>query len=160
MGNIHEVRNAISTDRYRAAVAKLIADFQPDLFVTLAFNASTTIAAAVKRLSHFHACIDHHLLGSRWQRLEHRRTRYIAVIEHPDSNLHIHVALAVPEERAAQVARLVADRWSLMVPSGSVNVQPVVDPIGLGGYLAKAIQPAHSDCLLISQNAGVIRPAS
>lgn len=150
MANIAPSPLGISTDAYREGVRSLVADSKPSLFITLAFNCETTVEAASKKLRDFQARVDHHLLGHRWQKMTGRRTRYIAVIEHPDTNLHIHVALAVSLDRVKHVEAVTDESWKKLVPSGTTDVKLADNPFGLGRYIAKAIGPTTSDRLLIS----------
>ncbi len=67
------------------------------LFVTLVFNRAITTKGALEALRDFHARVDRKLLGHDWCKRAGRRTRYVAVLENVETNLHIHL-LAVPAD--------------------------------------------------------------
>ena len=85
-----------------------------------------------------------------WAKRVDDRSIYVAVIEHADSNLHIHLALSCAPEHVDQIASAVGGIWKKMVPTGSVKVEDAYDAPGWGQYIAKAITPQTCDLLLTS----------
>lgn len=142
---------AIKTTEYRASIRELVEQQNPALAITLAFNRATTPAAAAQDLRHLHARLDRMVLGPKWATRGEERSRYVAVIEHADTNLHIHVALSCAPQFVEQIACAVAVFWSEMVAAGSVVVKDATDIPGWGRYISKAITPQTSDLLLLSK---------
>jgi hypothetical protein len=135
---------------YRTSIADLVEAENPALAITLAFNRDTTPAAAARDLRHFHARLDRLVLGRFWAKRSDGRSTYVAVIEHAETNLHIHLALSCAPEFVDQIAAAAAGIWKEMIPSGSVKVFDVFDAPGWGRYISKAITPQTCDLLLLS----------
>ncbi len=141
---------AVGTVVYRNAVIDLVEQLHPALAITLAFNRDTTPASAARDLKHLHARLDRMVLGPGWAKRVDDRSTYVTVVEHADTNLHIHLALGCAPEFVDSIASAVPPIWKQMVPSGSVVVEPITDATGWGNYLAKAITPGTCDLLLVS----------
>lgn len=80
--------------------------------------------------------VDRRLLGKKFNELVMRRTAFRGVIEHPESNLHVHLTWAVPLDRCSTFEQVVAPCWSHLVPTGTVSVTPDPDE-GWGRYMTK-----------------------
>ena len=141
---------AVRTTQDRAAIIDLVEHLNPALAITLAFNRDTTPAGAAEDLKHLHARLDRMVLGRLWAKRVDDRSTYVAVIEHVDTNLHIHLALSCAPEHVDQIASAVAGIWKEMIPTGSVKVKDVYDAPGWGRYISKAITPGTSELLLMS----------
>ena len=141
---------AVKTTEYRAAIIGFVARLNPALAITLAFNRDTTLDGAAEDLKHLHARLDRLVLGRLWAKRVDDRSTYVAVIEHADSNLHIHLALSCAPEHVEQIASAVAGIWKEIIPTGSVKVKDAYDAPGGGRYIAKAITPGTSELLLMS----------
>lgn len=141
---------AVRTTQYRASIIDLVEQLKPTLAITLAFNRDTTLAGGAEDLKHLHARLDRLVLGRLWAKRVDDRSTYVAVIEHADTNLHIHLALSCALEHVDQIAAAVAGIWRDMIPTGSVNVQDAFDAPGWGRYISKAITPGTCDLLLTS----------
>lgn len=141
---------AVKTIAYRASIIELVEQLNPALAITLAFNRDTTPAGAARDLKHLHARLDRMILGPKWAKRADDRTTSVAVIEHVDDNLHIHLALSCTPEFVERIAAAVPGIWKEMVPAGSVVVKDASDIPGWGNYIAKAITPQTSDLLLLS----------
>lgn len=141
---------AVKTIAYRAAIIDLVEQLNPALAITLAFNRDTTSAGAGEDLKHLHARLDRMVLGRRWAKRVDDRSTYVAVIEHVDTNLHIHLALSCAPEHVDQIAAAVESIWKEMIPTGSVKVRDAYDAPGWGRYISKAITPWTCDLLLTS----------
>lgn len=144
---IHEL---FPTMRYRKAVVQMIVDFRPNVFITLAFNRDTNLEAARAKLTEFHKRLDKSVFGRNWWRRAESRSAYIAVVEHPDSNLHLHIALRLPPDRFFVVLGCAAKIWGKLVPSGSVAVSETYDVPRLAEYMTKEMFPPSTDRLLFS----------
>jgi hypothetical protein len=81
--------------------------------------------------------IDRLLFGRRFHRSK-IRSSYRGFIEHPDSNIHAHLAWNVPDEFAPIFPEAVPEKWGFLVPGGTVDIQPVSDPATWGRYCVKA----------------------
>lgn len=141
---------AVRTVEYRASIVDLVERLNPALAITLAFNRDTTAAGAAEDLKHLHARLDRMVLGRAWAKRACDRSTYVAVVEHADSNLHIHLALSCAAEHVDQIAAAVGGIWKEMIPSGSVKVRDAYDAAGWGRYISKAITPGTCDLLLTS----------
>ncbi|QDM20159.1 hypothetical protein FIU28_02545 [Tardiphaga sp. vice154] len=88
-------------------------------------------------LNRLHARIDHTLYGSRYHRRPAmRRTGYIGFIEHQNSNIHVHLAWHVPEDRTNEFSEVVTDEWSAIHAIGTIDVKPVRNE-GWANYMIK-----------------------
>lgn len=141
---------AVKTIRFRASIIDLVEQLNPALAITLAFNRDTSLDCAAVDLKHLHARLDRMILGRSWAKRADDRSIYVAVIEHADSNLHIHLALSCRPEHVDQIASAVAGIWKEIIPSGSVKVKDVYDAPGWGRYISKAITLGTSELLLMS----------
>lgn len=141
---------SVKTVAYRASITDHIERLNPALAITLAFNRDTTLDGAARELRHLHARLDRMVLGRSWAKRRDDRSTYVAVVEHVDTNLHIHLALSCAPGFIEQIAAGVASVWSEMVPTGSVVVKPITDAPGWGRYISKGITPQTCDLLLVS----------
>jgi hypothetical protein len=140
---------SVKTTAYRASIIDLVEQLNPALAITLAFNRDTTPACAARDLKHLHARLDRMVLGRSWAKRSDDRSSYVAVIEHVDTNLHIHLALSCAPEFVERFAAAVAGIWNEMVPTGSVEVKRAFDAPGWGRYISKAITPQTCDLILL-----------
>lgn len=143
------IPTSVGAAAYRASITDLVEQLDPALAITLAFNRDTTPAGAARELRHLHARIDRMILGPRWAKRVDDRSTYVAVIEHVDTNLHVHLALSCAPQFVEQIAAAVAGIWKEMVPTGSVKVEDAFDVPGWGRYISKAITPQTCDLLLL-----------
>ncbi len=151
MPKVSAIPRQFSTWEYRDALAEMVASAQPTFFVTLVFNQEISIDSAAAALRAFQARQDRKTLGPRWQRLSGRRSRYIAVIEHAETNLHIHAAFVVEPACRPGFVQNATTAWNELMLGGSVDVQAATYAVGVGRYMVKQITPATSELLLISE---------
>lgn len=114
-----------------------------DLFLTLNYNRPRSISDAHRDAPHLFARINRKTLGPRWLSDE-RRWRGYAVIEHPDSNVHLHAlvrpALACKDWTLERMAALIRLHWSSIVPAGSIDLQAIAKkPKTVISYLLKEL---------------------
>ena len=147
------IPTSIAVVSYRASIAKLIEDAKPALAMTLAFNRKTSPADAVRKTRLLHAMLDRAALGTNWHKRADERSSYIAVIEHLDTNLHVHLAMTCGDKHLACVDAAATTAWRKLVPGGSVVIKPAHDVAGWGRYLSKEITPQTSDNLFLSEAA-------
>lgn len=138
---------------YRHAFADLMDSLRPDFFVTFAFNRTTGLGSAQRRIERFQAMVDGKLLGTRWHKKIDQRTKYIAVVEHPRSNLHVHSVFLVPR-RLAEFPSFAKEVWQKLAPAGDIDVQPYFSN-GAALYSSKYMRAEWSDLILISPNASL-----
>lgn len=134
---------------YQAAVQEMIAGSSPALFVTLAFNRDTTPAAAEAKARQFNLRIARLLFGRFATKKTELWPTVFAVMENVETNLHWHLAVSCADDLADRFAEVAGVIWHKLVPSGSVDIQRVSDPDGLGAYMAKQLTCGRQDRLLL-----------
>ena len=149
MANIEQVTPAITTATYRAGVLKMIFDIKPAIFASFAFNRTITPNDARATLRKFHARLEHARLGRNWQKMNDQRSRYIATIEHPDMNLHIHAVFAVPGQDWHVFGQAARPIWEKLVPGGTTEFRIIGSMMSDVEYLLKDIAPDKADMLII-----------
>ena len=110
------------------------------LFVTLAFNTATTEKGALSALRDLHARVDRKLLGHDWCKRTDRRTRYVAVLENVETNLHVHLLAAPADDAWWNFCKAVVRAWSRIAPAGNVDVTPSTDPASTADYMLKKVR--------------------
>ena len=110
---------------------------EPKLFVTLAFNRGITLEKAFEALDDFHAHVDRKLLGHDWQKRVGRRTRFIAVAENINTNLHLHLLVNPADGKWWKFCKVAAAVWSRLAPAGDVDIRPTGDVEGAADYMIK-----------------------
>lgn len=148
-------RRTCSYDQWhhRAAVEKVIADIEPNLFVTLVFNSDVPFTRARAKLLQFFARMDRKTVGCRWLERPEERAIYVAIAENVDSNLHFHIAARIAPQHRDKFVQMAAPIWSKLAPSGSVDIQRVWGLSGMADYMTKQITPERADRLLLSGGA-------
>lgn len=141
----------IDEDGYRVALTHLMHDIRPDFWVTLAFNIPHTLDLAEYKLRRLQAMVDRSLLGPRWQQKQSGRTMYIAIAEHPHSNLHFHAVFAVPT-RPQQFPVRLQQAWKKLAPAGDVDIKQYYS-LGASAYSTKTIRAPLSHLTFYSPNA-------
>lgn len=135
-------------ERYRAECVRWMADLGPNLFVTFAFNRWVSMDEAQRTFEEFHQRIDRKLLGRSYFDRPDDRTVYIATIEKPDTNIHIHALFRMTPEQAVRFGSIAPDIWTKLVAAGNLDIQSVRDTEGAARYVTKALRPETSDRLL------------
>ena len=96
--------------------------------VTFIFNLNQpNIAWAANMLNTWHRKTDKDIYGhSFYKRQRHERTSFIAMVEHPNANLHYHAFLKTPHKaRFELIAPLI---WEDLVPGGELHLgNPEID---------------------------------
>lgn len=149
MANIEQTTPAITTEAYRAGLLKMALDIKPAIFASFAFNRTTTVADAKSTLRKFHAQLEHARLGRNWAKMHDKRSRYIATIEHPDTNLHIHAVFAVPGQDWHVFGREARPIWARLVPGGTTEFRIIGSMMSDIEYILKDIAPDKADMLII-----------
>jgi hypothetical protein len=134
----------LSSPKLRKAALDWIEDTGCDHAVTLVFNRSIPLEAAIKRLSKWLYELEHHIRKCRPHRLPRSaRIRAYAVAEHLNSNIHFHLAIKLIDGRDVHPANLPgvlieAERlWLASTPGGSFEAKRLFDARGWARYLTK-----------------------
>ena len=133
---------------YRDECVRLMSDFEPILFVTFAINRWVSMEEAQRTFEEFHQRLDRKLLGRSYFNRPGDRTVYIAAIEKPDTNIHIHALFRMTTEQAARFGDIAPGIWTKLVAAGNLDIQPVRHAEGAARYVTKALHPETSDRLL------------
>lgn len=100
-----------------------------NLFLTLNYNRPRSIDTVLSDARHLFARLNRQTLGPRWSSDERRWQGY-AVVEHPDSNIHLHAlvqpALACQGWSVEHMAAAIRLNWRSIAPAGTVDLQPVI----------------------------------
>ncbi len=135
-------------ERYRAECVRWMTDFEPNLFVTFAINRWVSVDEAQRTFEEFHQRLDRKLLGRSYFDRPGDRTAYIAAIEKPDTNIHIHALFRMTTEQAARFEDVAPGLWTKLIAAGNLDIQPVRHTEGAARYVTKALRPETSDRLL------------
>lgn len=147
---------AEDVSKFRDGITDLVAKAGPACAITLGFHRATTPADAILKTRRLHAMLERAALGTAWLKRVDERSSYIAVLEHVDTNLHVHLALTCGAKHLACIETAIGAAWKKLVPSGTVTLKPVFDAAGWGSYMAKEITLDTADHLFISE--GTSRP--
>lgn len=135
--------------KYRSECVRWISEFNPDLFVTFAFNRSISMDRAQKMFEDFHLQLDQKLIGRAVLRHPERRTDYIATIEKPTRNLHIHALFCMTTEQKAKFPEIAQAIWKKLCAAGNLDIKPVHYAEGAARYITKELRADTSDRLLL-----------
>jgi hypothetical protein len=104
--------------------------------VTLAFNRPTTLNAGRASLRKFHARLDRALLGPKFfKKPKIERSFFYAFPEKINSNFHYNMLLRVNADYVDKTTAIIAEKWSKVVISGSVDVKLVTNAYDYDGLL-------------------------
>lgn len=140
---------ATITERYRADCQRWMSDFDPTLFVTFVFNSQITMDGAQHQLEQFHQRLDRMLVGRAALRRPEKRSVYIAAIERPTSNLHIHALFRMTDLQRVRFGLVAEEIWAELAPAGNLDIQRVTGAQGAAAYISKALRPETSDRILL-----------
>lgn len=83
---------------------------------------------AHRDMDKLHRTVDRKLFGTRYSdRAEEDRSGFVGWIEHPDTNIHVHLSWRVPEIRADEFAAVITDAWMATSRFASIRVEPIRD---------------------------------
>lgn len=134
---------------YRSEAIRWMAEFKPALFVTFVFNSQTSIDGARRRLEEFHKRLDGKLVGRRALHKPDERSVYIATVEKPDTNLHIHALFKLSDLQAVRFGLVANKIWAKLAPAGNLDIKPVCYAEGAAAYITKDLRPNTSERLLL-----------
>lgn len=135
-------------DRYRSEYIRWMAAFEPTLFVTFVFNSDIGVDGARRKLEEFHKRIDGKLVGRAALRKPEERSIYIATIEKPEVNLHIHALFKTTDLQRVRFGIAADEIWKKLAPAGNLDIQMVSNATGAATYITKELRP-DSEMLLL-----------
>lgn len=141
--------------KYRAECIRMMNELKPNLFVTFTFNRNISIIEAQVLLERFHGYIDRKIIGRAFIRRPEKRSSYIATIEKPRTNIHIHALFKMTAMQKLKFCLTADAEWKKLCQSGNLNMQNIRDAEGAADYITKEIRPQTSDQLLLSRNIKV-----
>jgi hypothetical protein len=107
-------------------------------------------------LRRFHRNVDRRIFGTRFHK-GGRKSTFVAVAEHMDSNVHLHLAWHCPVIHGEEHARLVEavqKFWPDVAPNGTSVVEPIHDAAGWAAYMLKNVRSANdTNRIIISGEA-------
>lgn len=129
---------SIETFDYRKTWQDWLAKTDWDYFVTLTFNPTTKLSEKTKMLigpqwsleraaqdlHAWHGRLDRKMLGNKWHKKPFERTRFVAFVEHPESNIHWHLMLKLNCTRHDTFNAKAEAIWKKLVESGTVDIKP------------------------------------
>lgn len=140
---------------YRAACMRWMTDFDPDLFVTFVFNRGVSMDEAQAIFEKFHGHLDRKLIGRAFLRRPNDRTDYIATVEKPDANIHIHALFKMTPIQKLRFCLIADGIWEGLVKGGNLDIQTVYGAEGVADYITKELRPETSDRLLLPRHKEV-----
>lgn len=146
---------ATTGEKYQAECIRWMTDFDPDLFVTFAFNRTISMDEAQATFEKFHGHLDRKLVGRAFLRRPDERTRYIATVEKPDTNIHIHALFKMTDIQKLRFCLIADGLWAELVKGGNLDIQAVHLVKGVAGYITKELRPETSDRLLLPRHTQV-----
>ncbi|WP_029041575.1 hypothetical protein [Cucumibacter marinus] len=156
MANTHTPSTAPSDDTIDAW-KEFIGQWKWDRSVTLAFNqpgdgqstghySDNEISRQKRELRKWDARMNRRIFGREWANLHHRRLFYVYTLEKASTNPHWHGLIRFYQaegdelERQARLFDTLANtNWQTLVPSGNVDVRPIINQEDAIGYLAKSL---------------------
>ncbi len=142
-------------ERYREECIRWMTNFKPDLFVTFVFNRGIGMDEAQATLERFHGHLDRKLIGRAFLRRPKKRTIYIATIEKPDTNIHIHALFKMTGMQKLRFCLIADGIWEEMAKGGNLDIQAVHGAEGVANYITKELRPETSDRLLLPPHTEV-----
>ena len=143
---------ATIADKYRAECIRWMTEFNPDLFVTFVFNRSISMDEAQKTFEKFHGHIDRKMIGRAFLRRPDKRSNYIATVEKPDTNIHIHALFRMSDIQKLRFCLIADEIWEMLVKGGNLDIQAVHCAEGVADYITKELRPQTSDRLLLPRH--------
>ncbi len=146
--NFSQPTPAIERGRYRAELAKMIADFQPTHFVTFVFNVAVTAHIAQADFARFRMWVVRKLTGVR-SAVDQVDLPFIGAIEHESDNLHLHVLFRLSADLAAGFEQYAPHMWKRLRQAGNLDIKPVYDAMGAARYIVKELNPSEDHRLVL-----------
>lgn len=100
-------------------------------------------------MEEFHQRIDRTILGPKWLQKTEARSQYIAFIEKPTENLHIHAVFHLPTGGDNTFVLKAPKIWGELAAAGNLDIQQIPYVEGLADYITKEIRPDTSEQILL-----------
>lgn len=125
----------------RQHYARWLDDPAYNIAATLNFNAPISVGNAKQCVSKLFGAVDRKLLGSRFNNYTDGRVGGVLVLEHLQSNIHVHGLLRVEPTRLDRFMTMFPSDgrgvWSNIWKAGTQFVTAAHDPYGFAYYLSK-----------------------
>ena len=135
MTNMPSAQDKIFATRARNEIRAWLSDKHFTHFVTLAFNEPMVGKERMRqKLKAWDARVNRRLLGKRWRKKTDERLNWLAIPEKQESNPHWHLLVQILPEQFSEFEEreflfgfdaILETTWRMIVPSGTVDVQPV-----------------------------------
>lgn len=142
----------LNQSEYREACAKWMTEFDPLMMATFVFNRSMSIDEAQIAFERFHGQLDRRLVGRAFQRRPEKRSTYIATIEKPTRNIHIHALFKMTKLQELRFHLVAEHLWKKITISGHIDARRVFDAEGVADYISKELRPDTSDRVLLPRH--------
>ncbi|MFN3677707.1 MAG: hypothetical protein ACK4TC_17230 [Sphingomonas pseudosanguinis] len=103
-------------------------------------------------MEEFHQRIDRVLLGPKWHQQAGQRSQYVAFIEKPEDNLHIHAVFHLPTGGDKGFVTEAPKVWGKLAPAGNLDIQAVTYAEGVADYITKEIRPDTCEQMLLPRH--------
>lgn len=149
MATLSAKQNALrrQPDKLHQAWIDRVMAFASSHFVTLATNWDgdgmpqtelSQIASFNRLFGVWRDAVDKRLLGIRFRKKIDERIMGWKFIEHPSTNIHAHLLINFHwDQDPAVVSALMAAKWNALCPSGSFDIRPIHDRVGIVDYCTK-----------------------
>lgn len=98
------------------------------------------IKEITQRVNHAWLKTNRCLWGDRYVRSRRPVSIYRGFVEKRTENVHVHLAWALPPVvRRSDFVDTLTTVWQGLVPSGSVHIEPLSNPLGWGDYIIKKV---------------------
>ena len=128
----------------RDAWIRLLEDLRPTMAVTLGSGLNCGAAVLNRDALRFCCALERKVLGARWsEKPAERRIIAVGFHEHPNSNRHIHLAVAAPP---AHESRLMTDGnrlWRKARSCGDFYCEPIKTVEGYVRYITKDLRLSY-----------------
>lgn len=133
-------RRRLWTERVR-----FLGESRPSHALTLSYNDCVSARRVRNDLDDMHAHLDRRLLGRRFHRASPmRRTWYVAIVERPTTNLHLHLVMRVVADRWHTFESLFPGQkgsfWTMWAPRGTYALTRIYDTAGWVRYATKTLR--------------------
>ena len=120
-------RNETNFKLIRKALADYLGDSIGDIPLTLCFNPRIqhqplSRSYLEETFYHYINCINSKLFGKYWWKKDCEKVGCVGVLEHENSNAHIHCIVRCPIENKVEFIRIYESIWENIVPSGDAKI--------------------------------------
>jgi hypothetical protein len=120
---------------------KWLPELEFDWWITLNFNRPVALPGVRNQFGAWLARIDRQYLGHNWCRRGNERAFAVAVVEHPQTNVHIHALLTMPSTarawRRPYQRESMKKHWQKLEPAGQCVEELIYARHGVARYMRK-----------------------